>query len=229
MKSPLKPLLLLLLSTIPSFSEPPAKELTPQPPFVAPVPENASWTLILRAPDEIKDPQKNRPIPKGLLGLTISQVNTAKTGKLKYDNVTFADGKSSEYWYLDNSIFLTQQGGKAGATQITGDWNLNSPTIPSGFAGTQWIQLKNYDRVVMFNKQSCFHYQLRVDGDITTEAWIDVKTNLPAGYRVDGNYYVYEFGAPPSSALSLPPLLQETLDSFKKDLEYKKQLEKDLQ
>ena len=71
----------------------------------------------------------------------------------------------------------------------------------------RWLKLSDYDKVVAFEKQACYHY---VHGD--NEAWINADTNMPVAYKNSRTIYSYKFNDFPNETLKLPPDYQKAWD-----------------
>ncbi|MEO7933409.1 MAG: hypothetical protein ABIT76_09655 [Chthoniobacterales bacterium] len=194
----------------------------PAPPLVAPVPQKADWTVTVQLPPLLppKDGTTTRQDKR------ITKVHSNRTGKLRRDRVSAADGTTVENWYADTLLLWPSNDGEVAASDLSGiplDTEDPSPSVPRGFPGTGWIKLEYYDKVVLVEKRPYYHY---VHGN--TEAWIDVETKLPLAYKFSNTPYRYTFNEPPVEPLILPLPYQKTLDICEKDSAYRKQVENDL-
>lgn len=193
----------------------PAQDLAnippPKPPLVTPVPENAEWTVAVEYP---KDPKPLPEAPKRSDWRPV-EVQSTKVGKIKRDLITTRDGLKRENWFVDAMLFWRNPQGEVSVSDMrsaeAGDPMEDSPSVPVGFPGVGWLKLDNYVDVVMFEKRPCYHY---VKDE--AEAWIDVATRLPAGYKRGKIIYRFSFGPTPSGPLVMPAEYQTALDTVRR-------------
>jgi len=206
-------------------------EVTPIPvaPFVAAVPEAVQWKITLAYPTDFPLKDTNSK-PKHFL----KQIDSVKSNGLKRDVLTYLDGSINESWYRGNTIITTSQDGKkvylndfGAANQIYGE--AGNPAESPGFPGVSWVKLRYFDKIVVFNKQSCFHYLLKRGDAGDVEAWIDVKTGFPIGYRYGGVTYTYTYDGNPVPTLALPPQIQQTFGDAQERIDRLKRLQASLQ
>jgi len=200
----------------------------PRSPLVAAPPENGAWVINIRSnkPKGEENGADASPVPKRRRTANMVRVESTKLGQLKRDELTLADGSKSQYWYVDGSIFLAQYAnGKIGSASIGSDWDITSLSTPFAFAGCSWIDLKNYDRVVLFDKIPAYHYKKQTEEGATLEAWIDVKTNRPLAFNNGNQIYVFSFDSGTPLPLVLPLGLQQEKESMQKEASRRKQLE----
>jgi hypothetical protein len=192
---------LAALLTPPALAADPA----PTPPWVAPVPANAEWTITLSSPAA-----GAKPPPSA----TLQTIHVIKTGTTKHDTITYSNGTTEEAWYVGKNAFLTDTFSKANIylTEFSAyDFGgLGDPVHSLGFTGFDWVKAGNYDTIVSYQNERCYHY--RFQGQQQAEAWIQVKDKLPVAYQISGILYVYSFAAPPSTPLALPPAYQAIWD-----------------
>ena len=183
----------------------------PKPPFVKAVPENAQWTVTA---DFKAEPKPSPDAPKHH-DWRCAEVQTTKVGKVKRDLITTRDGLKQEHWFVDGMLYWTNAQGEVSVTDMraaeASDPEEDSPSIPSGFPGVGWLKLENYAGVEVFEKQRCYHFAK--DG---AEAWIDVETKLPVGYRRGKVLYRFTFAEVPSGPLAMPPAYQTALDTMRR-------------
>jgi hypothetical protein len=227
-------LLLTTLSVTPLLAQIKAAYPPPTPPLVAPVPDNAQWTLAIGS-------GKETPAPTAAPGDSqvqapakdVHEVHVTKTGKLKRDIIS-SGGGTVEVWYADG-MFLA---GDSNRRIMVVDYKsidaqlgsaLGDPLRSTGYTGLNWLDLKYYDQVVSYHGRTCYHYAIKTQvrtpfGDapqtpvtVGAEAWIEVGTGLPVAYTApDGQVYTYHFLAPPTSPLVLPPAFQAALADYEK-------------
>jgi hypothetical protein len=221
----MKPTLFALLACFAIF-EGAAKDLSdippPTPPFVAPVPENADWVLTVKYPAK----PAAAPDAPALPDLRVTEVHSMKTGDIKHDELTSADGKKRDNWYVGTLYLWAVPQGDVLAADLSGtpaNPMDSSPSVSNGFPGVGWVSLNNYDKVVFWEKRPCYHYA--TEG---LQAWVDVETLLPVAYIAGNATYVFKFNAPPTQPLVLPPSFQKTLDAAKQVSSRRAQIERKL-
>lgn len=206
----------------------------PQAPFVAPLPDAVQWTITCKYHKATADPTQPNAVDS-VPPYQLQQMQITKNGNLKRDICVYANGVKQEFWYADNLLFSTDETGKnvyiSRPDQIDPQLvtERGDPTRSSGFTGVAWVQAKYFDRVVRFEKESCYHYVLKpastgvLNEDLGVvamaggaEAWISVRTNLPVAYKMDNVTYVYDFSNTRPPALSLPAPVQAKLDQYRK-------------
>jgi len=203
----------------------------PKPPYVAPVPSYAHWTIRIQPASSPASPQSASPT-RDTTSLPL-MIDTVKTGGVKQVTLSYAGLPPEQINEKDGIIFLpTPKGtvmvhdsggvvpnGSGSSTpdpvdpEMTGPYPLYSP----GFLFADWLGGKgssSFKNVVLYNQVRCFHYQ---DGG--DEAWIDVDTMLPVATKHEGIEVDFQFLAAPTSPLQLPPeeaaSLQKTEDASK--------------
>lgn len=206
----------------------------PQAPFVAAVPETSQWTITCKYAKTPPDPTKPNtvdPVPP----FQLQQMQITKSGNLKRDICIYGNGMQQEFWYVDNLLFSTDETGKNVMVSRPDQSDpqfateRGDPCRSTGFTGVGWVKAKYFDRVVRFEKESCYHYVLKpastgvLNEDLGVvamtggaEAWISVRTNLPVAYRMDNVTYVYDFSNARPSSLSLPVAVQSKLEQYRK-------------
>jgi hypothetical protein len=222
----------------------------PAPPLVASVPENAAWIL------SVSDGKAQSPTtPNQRMGVGAPQsaaknpglreIRVTKTGNLKRDIVSYGNGTTVEVWYVDGVLFtpdsnqqLTVFNYKAVQAQYGN--GLGNAIVSAGFTGLDWLDLKDYDQVVFYQGQPCYHYGIKVQQRqllpkgtpptapplLSAEAWINAKTALPVAYTDgDGKVYTYRFLDSPAAPLALPPAYHVALTSYEKEQDKMKRLE----
>lgn len=216
--------------------DPSAAVPLPAPPFVAPVPERAAWTIAIAYDDEKEGAGAASP---GRL----KEIRSVRTGRLKRDTFVRDDGTTADFWYADGKVL---QANSAGNGVMALDAALLRPSAGSdpgmsparlergnltrspGFPGLDWVKAERYDRPVPFQKQPCFHYILPDgEGPPAAEAWIDAKSTLPVAYRADGALYTFVFAAPPSAPLALPPAYDRQMAAERAAAEHLRSLQQD--
>lgn len=179
----------------------------PEAPLVANVPENADWTVTSKDSSQEKGKKGKSAGPAWL----ITEVRSTKAGPVRRDLVTSADGVTREVWFTENyRIWKTDQGeisvNDFGAASVPDPADPN-PSVPAGFPGVAWVSLDNFSNIEDFNGEPCYHYVSEHN-----EAWISVKTKLPAGYKSGTTTYSYKFNAPPKEDLKMPPAYKDALE-----------------
>ena len=238
--------LAILIGFLNTLSGAPAPDLTqippPKSPLVAPVPENGKWTIKIKplAPETTEEQKKANeesgvafePLPIGAKSGPggIVELRSEKSGRIKKDMATYDKRPAKEFWFFDNYVLTKRSSGNGYAVldaasvlamspEVSGVLReLGSLVFSPGFPGVKWLQMKHYDKVVLWNKtRPCYHYILRGEsaedgkGAVVAEAWIDARTGLPVSYSAGGVLYTYEFGDPPSPPLQLPPEAVEAM------------------
>jgi hypothetical protein len=212
----------------------------PQPPFVAPVPDKAQWTISL-------DPKKTGASSSGSSQETkgssrgLTEIISTKSGPLKQDIQVFADGKKIEFWYVGNVVLIPASNNRDilslddqaliptaehNPGMNAADLEIGNLIQSRGFPGLGWLKLKYYTGVVTVAKTQCYHFALPdpATSNPAAEAWIEVKTKLPVAYMARGTVYTFHFGDPPTAPLSLPPAYASTLDRAQRMADHIRQL-----
>jgi hypothetical protein len=194
----------------------------PTPPFVAPVPANAQWTLALTYGDGDSKTGATAKIPRRL-----QEITAVKTGKTKHDTFVYSDQSQEEYWYVDPYILEPESFDKNAIDLLQfsdgGFGARGSAQYGTGFTGINWINAPDFDKTVSYEGQMCYHFVHTSESGL--EAWIRVKDKMPVAYRMDGILYVYTFGNPPSSPLVLPPAYATVLRNYLELQQRRSQLE----
>lgn len=222
----------------------------PTPPLVAHVPENAAW--ILSVSEGKTEPTKAPSEPMGAVNpqsaaktLALREIRVTKTGKLKRDIISYGNGTTVEVWYVNGVLFtpdsnqqLTAYDYKAVQSQFGN--KLGNAIVSAGFTGLDWLSLEDYDQVVIYQGQPCYHYGIKAPQRqlppksmpstapplLSAEAWINAKTGLPVAYTTgDGKVYTYRFLDSPTTPLVLPPTYQVAVTSHEKEQDKMKRLE----
>jgi hypothetical protein len=220
-----------LLTTFSAGSLPAQTKTTyppPTPPLVAPVPENAQWTLTISSGKEVPTAASGEPQPQSP-AKDLSEIRVTKTSNLKQDIISSANG-NIEVWYADGMLLIADSNRqirlvdyKAVGAQLGNP--LGDPLRSSGYTGVSWLDLKYYDQVVSYHGKTCYHYSIKSQQGtpqassptVEGEAWIEVVTRLPVAYtNGDGKLYTYQFSPAPTSPLVLPPPFQAALDDHRK-------------
>ncbi len=209
----------------------------PTPPYVAPIPQNAQWTVTLQYGTAADKGDRSSPTKAdGKAVHQLQQIQCTKTGAIKHDKSIYSDGIVEESWYSD-SVLLAPFPNSKQIMVITNLQDLGrinfgekgNPTQSFGFTGVDWVKKSYFEKMTSFQKKNCYHYILPGNEQTSgAEAWIDVKTALPVAYKVDGVIYTYQFDSPPSSSLSVPPPFSDELQAYNKNKQREKSLEEDL-
>ena len=102
------------------------------------------------------------------------------------------------------------------------------PTVPTAnyedysqtdFLGFDWINLSKYVGIKVFNGSKCIFFQDSANGGEGRSAYIDLETRLPNTLNAEGKTITYAFKAPPTTELTLPPLLAQLLKNRQKQLD----------
>lgn len=211
----------------------------PHSPFVKPVPEKASWTIV---PQETSSEPKKGEVVRAQP--RIVSIESLRNGDLKRDLIVYSSGQREEIWYFQGQALLSTDGGKVvvRSQAILDDGGhsegvfrlLGNDFKAAGFPGLKWVDQKYYTGVVMFNDiVPCYHYVLRgkdpnSEADIDAgEAWISAENGLPVAYISENALYVYRFGEPPVGTLALPPIFEAAFLKVKQAQDRQRRLEAD--
>lgn len=200
-------MLVFLAFCVVALAKEPAKFAPPAAPIVAAVPENAEWTVTAKEFSLEKGKKGRAPGP----ALQISEVRSTKVGPLKRDVVTSADGSTREVWFAEHFLIWKTENGEISVSDFSAapapDPADPNPSVATGFPGVAWISLETFSDVETFNGEPCYHYVQEAN-----EAWISVKTKLPAGYKSGTTTYLYKFSPPPKSSPEMPPAYKSALE-----------------
>ena len=193
-------------------------EATPQAPFIAPPPEFGSWTVQVLGAAQKEQAQK---------------IHCVKTGEIKRDTFIEADGTRRELWYVGKFALTKYEHSQkvaledaAGLARERGS-KTGSLVYGAGFPGFTWLDLRHYKGVTSVGGRRCHHFQLPPEtGQSGVEAWVDADTKYPVAIKAEGLVYAYEFHAPPSGMLQLPPEYAEALRRHEAHLKQLNHLEK---
>lgn len=202
----------------------------PSAPLVQKAPANAEWTVAARLPEtQQTEPVAVTPSTSPKVDSRILLVHSTQTGKVKRDQITYADKRQAEFWYVENWFLTTNAQGESEIYDRSvsipaemGEIRL-SPSVTSGYPGLDWLTLGNYKSVVALEKRQAYHYD---NGDY--EAWIDVETKLPLAFKADGIVYTFTFNEPPVTSLTLPPGHLAAYQKVSKLMERRRKLADDI-
>jgi hypothetical protein len=207
----------------------------PSPPLVAPLAENAQWTLTIRNSEDVPvQPGSDQSgQPQAAKKKDLMEIRVTKADTLKRDILSNGGGSPIELWYADGMLLSpdsSHQISVADYKQMDASPGngLGDPIHSAGYTGLDWLDLKYYDRVVVYQAHPCYHYSIKTNAPppSSAEAWIDVSTGLPVAYNLgNGKLYSYRFLDPPGSSLILPPAYKTALDDYRKEQEKIKRLE----
>jgi hypothetical protein len=189
----------------------------PKSPYIAPASDYGHWTIKMKYPAPPSVPGQPAQTPALGADKPIG-IDTIGTGNVRRITLSFAGEPSEEIYEKDGTFFIPTGRGilmTRAASEVPGEGPY--PFYSPGFLFAGWVcrnGLSSFKDVVTYNEARCFHYQ--EGGD---EAWIDVNTMLPVATKQDGIEADYQFMAPPTSPLQLPPdeasALQKTVDAYK--------------
>ena len=197
--------LTILFGSIRAPAQQDAAEIPPpKPPFVAPVPANADWTVTLQylaAP----------PAAGGKTDGRMTEVHSTKVGNIKRDRISYTGKPPEEHWFANTLSLQTDAKGEVSVQDLgsmpasdNGDPN---PSVAVGYPGVKWLAANCYDKVVTLEKHQYYHFVRE-----KLEAWIDVETHLPLAYRTDNMVFRFKFNAPPDAPLVMPPEYQKAYE-----------------
>lgn len=160
----------------------------------------------------------------------LKEIQSEKTERLKKEKLVFANGKESEYWYVDNyllgpdpsRVMVVDVATLAPGQELVGLFKERGNVTQSpGFPGLDWLNQKYYDKVVFIGEKEklpCYHYVLKEkNGDvIVAEAWINATTGMPVRYTADGFSYTFSFDPVKVETLEMPPAYKQALAALER-------------
>ncbi len=216
------PLYIIALLLVAGLGKLGAQDTTPPPiPAPAPVPESAVWTMKL---------VMENASPQSAMALRYT-----KTG-LTWQVETLTKGAPQVYWRWGGYLVEPVQDARLPLV-LSADAAISSqPFYSKAFYGTDWIKPEFYKGKVSLKGTECYYFQGPAprasspapgnefqpappsaggSGTTASEAWLDSKTLLPVGVRINGVLFEYSFEPAPAAPLTLPPACQEAVDLYK--------------
>jgi hypothetical protein len=137
--------------------------------------------------------------------LELRRQQVAQTGKIRREIDTWSDGTKTEDWIV-SGIRLYQH-------PISHNILVFDPAHMGDlvaailsrydFLTIKWLSLDTYTRAEKYQDHLCYHFEKK--SSPAAQAWIDVVTKRTVAYNDGTRLYIYVYGPPPASQLSLPP------------------------
>lgn len=173
-----------------------AQPPTPQPPYVAPVPKNAHWTISFQYGEATKK--------QGAVRRELFTLETLKTGDNRRMILVYSDGTSAQYDRIGDYLFKQTNRGARLLTLTPDDPPF--PYYTDGFLFAEKVDLSTFKDVVHYKGTECFHYVTP-----TGELWIATETLLPVAARAGEVSVHYQFLPAPSEPFAVSAEEQEIL------------------
>jgi hypothetical protein len=206
-----------------------AQEKAPPPaaPFLNPAPEHSAWKVLYTF--------KNAP-PPGPPPLTLMEVDVTKMNSTRQNVSIWSDNQTTEFWNYDGLCMFNQHGNPTvyllPLSSVSSALSAAMPNYSkSDFPELDWVNAGNYKGVVTYQGHSCYLFQSKPSGAAAAgynadqislqQAWIDVKTKLPAAFD-DGLKSIRTYTdikEIPQRDLELPPAFLKELQDNEKDYE----------
>ncbi|HEY0255899.1 MAG TPA: hypothetical protein VGC39_00535 [Candidatus Methylacidiphilales bacterium] len=188
----------------------PSGNLPPQPPFLQPPPDRASWVMTVV-------PGETNPAP-GAAGVLVQQQVT-QTGKIKHEINSWSDGQKSEVWIVNGMLLVENPQGHflnlidPSRDQAAADY------LRYEFSRLSWLSPNTYGHTEMHEGVSCYWFKNGLQNNSTNElpaggagfsspsaeAWINAETRQVVSVKVGSTLYNFNYGAAPDSDLVLSP------------------------
>ncbi|MEM6822319.1 MAG: hypothetical protein AAF558_10310 [Verrucomicrobiota bacterium] len=193
------------------------KELIPNPPYVAPIPEKAAWTLVVRQKEEVGTNGENatevsqRP--------EILSVRVTKIDSRQRKIIRWKDGREEELFFIDQ--FMIDQSPDNQKVYVT---NMDIIAEPdhlyrdSGFYGVGWLEEQYFVGTKEMEGKECFYFERPhpIVESIKQRAWIDMKSKLPVAAEGMNGLVIYEFRSRSSGDVRLPTEFLEAWEQHQK-------------
>jgi hypothetical protein len=210
-------LVFLLVSAIRTWAQ--SDTQNPVPPdgaLLAAAPSFSQWRVTFTYPEELAKKDDGTPTKPETRTRTIL---TTRSKNIVHEETISAQGIKREDWHVGQMQYALLPG--------TSQWFQGSDksTFPAnGFRDLDWITEESYAGKANLGDRSCLIFVpaekrqgqtasglLEKLDSLPTVAYIDAQSRLPVRVREDGIQRAYQFLAPPTSMLSLPPDLAQTL------------------
>lgn len=116
------------------------EEWKPKPPFVASIPEFASWVVNVR---RVKD---GEDLPGNTRGNQLQKIDSVKTKFLKRDRLTYRNGNVVEVWYYKNLVVIISPNGDVsldGTGSLANRFLVNRYSSV-GYPMLDWVSLRYF-------------------------------------------------------------------------------------
>ncbi|MFV0416639.1 MAG: hypothetical protein ACK5NG_09770, partial [Chthoniobacterales bacterium] len=188
----------------------------PGPPFVAPVPERASWTVTADFPKT----DTGKPAASAW---SEKKVHTIRTGDILQKEIRYVNDSTSTQWLVNHMLLRESEGAGVTVSDVSVPQAADTLKQAWQYPGVAWVQADFFKGTVDFKKQKCNHY-----ASGRQEAWINAKTKRPVAYQENGILYEFSFQPVPTDTLILPKKFQASLDRALRLINRRKQLAEDL-
>lgn len=173
--------------------EPPPR---PQAPFIAPIPKEAHWRIILKYPGA--ESEAADQLPTEVKRTRISSIETEQSGGVRKVTAQYADGSQKVYHHLESYVF-TRQGAVVRLRTLVKE-PPPYPGFAEGYLYIPKLEASMFQGLEKVEGRECFRYA-------TPEAdvWVDATTMLPVAARAADALAVFTILPPPAGAVNLPP------------------------
>ena len=204
-------LLARLLPCVAAHGQGPAgKADAPQAPFLAKLPDPFHYEM-----SESPAGKEKRGAAKTPAHLT--HISVSRAGDTRQFLGTYSNGKILEAW-IYNGFVLLQQGEPLGVLINTLDNTFSDlPIDTADFKDLRWLSPETYQKIVTLDGKTCWLFENAPDAE-TTQAWVDVKTKLPAALVKHGITYNFQHDSAPSASLTLTPAFAQAWEKYQGNL-----------
>lgn len=187
-------------------------------------PDFSKWTVIYSYPESKPakggdSPKAGNPGPVRLATLTVT-----KTKNIYVEQKTYTDGSVKQSWRLgdmqicfsdfktvniyDRSSFPSADGELLANPELYTDYS------KTDFPGLEWVSARNYAGVQTLNDVECLVFRENPPiNPANPTAYIDLQTRLPVRLVSQESTNTYTFDPTPPVPISLPPEIQQLLES----------------
>ncbi|XHR26708.1 MAG: hypothetical protein ACFUZC_12195 [Chthoniobacteraceae bacterium] len=163
----------------------------------------------------------------------IASVTTTKNGEVGRVVIAWRNGTLQRIWRLSDCTLVWHAGTKKVFVIQDNHEYAPYPLASQGFYGIANVKPGDELPIEDFDHTKCRHFngaltipRIMVVGEVPDatpakeyEAWFDVQTGLPKGYREGGKTFVFQFSATPE-ALQLPPEYQSAAEKYEAELRH---------
>lgn len=179
---------------------------------------DAAWTVDFKV-------EKAAPTPKPTPAITEKsppppprqkkKVEIVRQGNLRHDIVTWSDGSTTEFWWIQKAGLIVYQDVPDGRINILKTGNLPDQ-LNDGSLFT-WVNAGTFVDKRQFQGKKCRYYETEITlptlEKLTLRAWIDNETQKPAAWSNSGILSLFTFDNPlPAEPLVLPDKFQKVAE-----------------
>jgi hypothetical protein len=212
--------------------------LQPSPPFLLP-PGDCTWTMTVQGADGSSLPStgasvsgaKTSPIRQLRLRVVIQK------GKVRHQVDTYADGSTSDAWFIDGKYLIQEAGAKGFYLVDPSRDRLGAAYVEEqDYTIVPWLSLLTFVQEENYKGRPCFRYQknpapspripagdpvaatlARMENE-PGQAWVEISSKHVAAYATSDRLYTFTYGPAPAEELVPPPKALAWLRKYEEDM-----------